>query len=209
MVGNEIEDQLEAIAERAIAADTRSSDNAKQLNEFKKVNDGQQILIDKALDSLHKGKEHIEALQEVNQAQARDITSLKDILEAHQRLIDTLTDRLNGKGLLQVDPYERIVATVREHADALRGGEGQLSFSQVRNSIQNTQFLGKVMYGAIGLFGIGGVMAAGLALFGVDKIPPEVQALQQKVTDLRGDIDKLQSEWNADIQRRLSEAGKK
>jgi hypothetical protein len=208
MIDNEVQEQLEAIAERAISADTRSSDNAKQLSDLKKVNDGQQAQIDKTFEHLHKDKEQIATLQEINQGQSRDIAALKDAIEMQQRSIDTLTDRLNGKGLLQVDPYERIVATVREHADALRGGEGQLSFSQVRNSIQNTQFLGKVMYGAIGLFGIGGVMAAGLALFGVDKIPPEVQALQQSMKDLRGDLDTLQGEWSADIQRRLSEADK-
>jgi hypothetical protein len=208
MIDNEVQEQLEAIAERAISADTRSSDNAKQLSDLKKVNDGQQAQIDKTFEHLHKDKEQIATLQEINQGQSRDIAALKDAIEMQQRSIDTLTDRLNGKGLLQVDPYERIVATVREHADALRGGEGQLSFSQVRNSIQNTQFLGKVMYGAIGLFGIGGVMAAGLALFGVDKIPPEVQALQQSMKDLRGDLDTLQGEWSADIQRRLSETDK-
>jgi hypothetical protein len=151
----------------------------------------------------------IDVIQETDARQTRDIEALMDMNEKQQRQIEALTDRLNGKGLLQVDPYEKVVAQVRQTSEIMQGGEGQLSFAQVRNSIQNTQFLGKVLYTAIGLFGIGGVAAAGLTLFGVEKVPPEVQALQQKVSDLRHDVDKLHDGWNADIQRRLSEAGKK
>ena len=150
----------------------------------------------------------IEAIAATDAKQTRDIAELADMHEKQQRLIESLTDRLNGKGLLQVDPYEKVVAQVRQLAEVMQGGDGQLSFAQLRNSIQNTQFLGKVMYGAIGLFGVGGVMAAGLALFGVEKVPPEVQALQDKVTDIRGDVDQLNRQWNEDIQRRLSESKK-
>jgi Sec-independent protein translocase protein TatA len=147
----------------------------------------------------------LESIQQTDTKQTRDIAELMDLNEKQQRLIDGLTDRLNGKGLVQVDPYEKVVAQVRQLAEMMQGGEGQLSFAQLRNSIQNTQFLGKVMYGAIGLFGVGGVMAAGLALFGVEKVPPEVQSLQQSMTDVRKDVDTLQTQWNEDVQRRLSE----
>ena len=109
---------------------------------------------------------------------------------------------------MQVDPYERIIATVRQQAEQLAGGEGQLSFSQLRNSIQQTQFLGQVIKAMIGLFGVGGVTAAGFALFGKAGVSPEVQALQSKIADVRSDVDKLQSSWEADLQRRLGERSK-
>ncbi len=202
------EDQLEAVSERAISADSRSIDNAREIVSLKKVDDVTTASIAKLEEKLATDKIEIANLRtaiteqaDINNQQHNSITDITRRLEA-------VTDRLNGKGLLQVDPYERIVATVRELTDVLRGGEGQLSFSQVRNSIQNTQFLGKVMYGAIGLFGVGAVSAAGLALFGADKVSPEVQAVQDKVAAVQKDVDGLKTSWNDDIQRRLSEAKK-
>ena len=201
----ELQESLESVAERAISADGRSSDNSREIALLKKVDDGQQAQMEKVQEALGRDKAAIEAIELINQGQAKTIASMQDAIDLQQRLIEGLSDRLNGKGLVQVDPYEKVVAMVRQISEVMQGGEGQLSFAQVRNSIQNTQFLGKVMYGAIGLFGIGGVMAAGLALFGVDKVPPEVQALQQKVVDIQGDIGDLKRQFDADIQRRLGE----
>jgi hypothetical protein len=140
------------------------------------------------------------------QTNVKQITELFDHIEKQQRLIDGLTDRLNGKGLVQVDPYEKVVSQVRQILESLQGGEGQLSFPQVRNSIQQTQFLGRVLYGAIGLFGVGAVSAAGLTLFGGEKIAPEVKALQEANTRLSADVSKLRDEFSADLRKRLEEA---
>jgi uncharacterized coiled-coil protein SlyX len=140
------------------------------------------------------------------QTNAKQITELFDHIEKQQRLIDGLTDRLNGKGLVQVDPYEKLVSQVRSTSEMLQGGEGQLSFPQVRNSIQQTQFLGRVLYGAIGLFGVGAVSAAGLTLFGGEKIAPEVKALQEANVRLTADVTKLRDEFSADLRKRLEEA---
>jgi hypothetical protein len=208
MGDSDLESQIEAVAERAISADSRSLDNSAEINKLKIVDDGQQASLAKIHEKLAADADAIVALkgliseqQAVNNEQHNAITDLNRRLEA-------AVDRLNGKGLLQVDPYERIVATVRELSDQLRGGEGQLSFSQLRNSIQQTQFLGQTIKAMIGLFGVGGVTAAGFALFGGSKVAPEVQALQAKFADVRSDVDKLQENWNQDLQRRLSEGRK-
>jgi hypothetical protein len=140
------------------------------------------------------------------QTNTKQIAELFDHIEKQQRLIDGLTDRLNGKGLVQVDPYEKVVSQVRQILESLQGGEGQLSFPQVRNSIQQTQFLGRVLYGAIGLFGVGAVSAAGLTLFGGEKIAPEVKSLQEANTRLSADVAKLRDEFTADVRKRLEEA---
>lgn len=205
---DDFEKQLEDVAERAISADGRSSDNTRQINALKIAFDGHQIGLDKIEEKLATDKAAIEALrsaladhQAINQEQHNAIADLN-------RRLSVAVDRLDGKNQLQVEPYERVVATVREHSETLRGGEGQLSFSQLRNSIQQTQFLGQVIKAMIGLFGVGSVTAAGFALFGKNGISPEVQALQIRVTEIRSDIDRLQSRWEQDIRDRLSE-GKK
>lgn len=208
MVSEDFESQLEAVADRAIAADNRSSENSHDIATLKKIDDGQQIALAKIEEKLAADKLLIDELraaiskqEAVNNEQHNAITDLT-------RRLGVAVDRLDGKGLLQVDPYERIVATVREHSDVLRGGEGQLSFSQLRNSIQQTQFLGQVIKAMIGLFGVGGLTAAGFALFGQHGVSPELQAVQAKIADIRSDVDKLQLNWEQDLQRRLSEQKK-
>jgi uncharacterized coiled-coil protein SlyX len=201
----DFERQLEAVAERAISADSRSLDNTRDISALQKYDAAQQTMIDKMESRIAADKVAIEHLQSQISEQQRINAEQENGIVDLQRRLAAAVDRLDGKGLLQVDPYERIVATVREHSDVLRGGEGQLSFSQLRNSIQQTQFLGQVIKAMIGLFGVGGVTAAGFALFGGSSVPPEVQAIQQKVADIRSDVDKLQTSWEADLQRRLAE----
>lgn len=160
-------------------------------------------------ETIERGKTTVTKLEEINQIQAKQITELHDLLEKKQWHIDSLTDRLNGKGLLQVDPYEKVVSQVRQIIETLQGGEGQLSFPQVRNSIQQTQFLGRVLYGAIGLFGVGAVSAAGLTLFGGEKVAPEVKTLQEASKRVAGDVKELRERFDRDIERRLEDAQKK
>lgn len=205
MAENDLELALESALERLASLESRSGENALDITGLKKVDDGQQVAMTKFEARLAADKLLIEELrtslskqEAINNDQHNAITDL-------QRRLGVMVDRLDGKGLLQVDPYERIVATVREHSDVLRGGEGQLSFSQLRNSIQQTQFLGQTIKAMIGLFGVGGVAAAGFALFGKDGVSPELQAVQSKIADIRSDVDKLQSNWDQDLQRRLSE----
>jgi hypothetical protein len=147
----------------------------------------------------------IDAVATTDAKQTRDISELYELNEKQQRMIESLSDRLNGKGLVQVDPYEKIVAQVRQLADSMQGGEGQLSFAQVRNSIQQTQFLGQVLYGAIGLFGVGGVLAAGVALFGGESVPPEVQAIQTELNNVVDDVQRLEGRWDSFVQDSLNQ----
>jgi hypothetical protein len=179
------------------------------LRKQKEANDKYNLRVAQIEDALEKGKLTITKLEEINQLQSKQIAELVDLDEKQQRHIDALADRLNGRGLVQVDPYEKVVSQVRQILESLQGGEGQLSFPQVRNSIQQTQFLGRVLYGAIGLFGVGAVSAAGLTLFGGEKIAPEVKALQDKVQDATGEIKTLRDRFDADLARRLEQAGKK
>lgn len=198
-----LREDLESVSERAISAEGRAFDNGKLINQLKQIDDGQQNALTKIEEKLITGKEAIEALRNlIGEQQAINQEQHNSIADLNRRLASVI-DRMDGKGFLLQEPYERIVATVREQSEQLRGGEGQLSFSQIRNSIQQTQFLGKTIYGAIGIFGVSGVVAAGLALFGSDKVPPELKALQEKVADVRTDLDKLQSNWEADIRHRL------
>jgi outer membrane murein-binding lipoprotein Lpp len=153
-------------------------------------------------------KDKIAALEEQIRQLAQKVATLQDVNEAQHRTLEGLSDRLNGRGLVQVEPYEKIVTQVRSISDQMAGGEGQLSYAQVRGSIQNTQYLGRILYGAIGLFGFGGVMAAGLTLFGVDKVPPEVQALQSSVQRLDADFQSLRTRYEQDLRDRLRGASK-
>jgi hypothetical protein len=205
MLDADLEAQLEAVAERAISADSRSLDNARDIAGLKKIDSDVQTVLQQLDGRLQHDKSSIDTLRDQIIEQQRINTEQQNSIDELNRRLAAAVDRLNGKGLLQVDPYERIVATVRELSDQLRGGEGQLSFSQLRNSIQQTQFLGQVIKAMIGLFGVGGVTAAGFALFGGSAVPPEVQAIQQKVADIRADVDKLQDGWEADLQRRAND----
>jgi hypothetical protein len=180
---------------------------AESIRKCKDNTDHNKQLIDAITGDIDRGKGRFAEVENSVQTNTKQIVELYDFIEKQQRVIDSLTDRLNGKGLVQVDPYEKVVSQVRSTSEMLQGGEGQLSFPQVRNSIQNTQFIGKVFYSAIGLFGVGGVLAAGLTLFGVDKVPPEVQALQTKVTDMQKQLDGIQDDIKADLRQRLERSG--
>jgi hypothetical protein len=182
---------------------------AEVLRKQKESNDKYDLRIKQIEDAIERGKAAFIQSEETNQLQAKQIAELIELDEKQQRHIDALADRLNGRGLVQIEPYEKVVSQVRQILESLQGGEGQLSFPQVRNSIQQTQFLGRVLYGAIGLFGVGAVSAAGLTLFGGEKIAPEVKALQDKVQDATGEIKTLRDRFDADLARRLEQAGKK
>ena len=182
---------------------------AEVLRKQKESNDKYDLRIKQIEDAIERGKAAFIQSEETNQLQAKQIAELIELDEKQQRHIDALADRLNGRGLVQIEPYEKVVSQVRQILESLQGGEGQLSFPQVRNSIQQTQFLGRVLYGAIGLFGVGAVSAAGLTLFGGEKIAPEVKALQDKVQDATGEIKTLRDRFDADMARRLEQADKK
>ena len=174
------------------------------LRKQKDANDAVNLRLVQFDEMSEKCKIAIKQSEETNQLQAKQIQELIDLDEKQQRHIDALADRLNGKGLVQVDPYEKVVSQVRQILESMQGGEGQLSFAQVRNSIQQTQFLGKVLYGAIGLFGVGAVSAAGLTLFGGEKIAPEVKSLQEASTEVKADVKELRGRMDRDLINRAN-----
>lgn len=189
--------------ERLDSMDLRASDAAKELASARLSIENCQNASAKVEERMLIDRKALETLRsEVSDHHAIGLAR-QNAIDDLERKVGACSDRLDGKGFLQVESYERIVNTVREHTDLLRGGEGQISFAQVRNSIQQTQFLGAVIKALIGVFGVGTLATAGVALFGGKEIAPEVLAIDAKVQELRADLVRLESEWRADVRDRL------
>lgn len=189
--------------ERLDSMDLRASDAAKELASARLSIETCQNSSSKAEERMLADRKAMEDLRSAISEQQAMGQSRQNTIDELVRKVGAATDRLDGKGFLQAESYERVVNTVREHTDLLRGGEGQLSYPQVRNSIERTQFLGAVIKAMIGVFGVGTLTTAGFALFGGKEIAPEVQALDAKVQEVRADLIRLESEWRADVRDRL------
>jgi hypothetical protein len=202
------EEQLEALVSRCINLDGRAGELSKDVTLLKKLIDGHQSAIERFDGLFSNDNLRIERLEAHQQSLSRSMSELTELLEQQARSIELLADRLNGKNIIQGEQYEKVVSQVQRIAESLHGGEGQLSYPQVRNSIQDTHFLGEVIKGFIGVFGIGVVGTIGSIIFGTDKLDPAFIAIEQKIEVVAKDVARLDNAWTADIQRRLDDANR-
>jgi uncharacterized coiled-coil protein SlyX len=197
------EEALEVLAERLISLEGRNAELSKDVTGLKRAFDGHQGSVDRFEALFANDLARFERLETHQQNHSRSMAELVEVVEQQRRMIDLLAGRLDGKNIIQGEQYEKVVSQVHRIAESLQGGEGQLSYPQVRNSIQDTQFLGKVIKGVITIFGLGVFGTLGSIVFGVDKVDPALTALGEKIQVVEKNVDRLDAAVNADIQRQL------
>lgn len=197
----ELENQLESIAERAINAEGRSSDNAKEIVAIKKLFDSHDTRLDKSDQMFANDKTKIEELQTEVAELRRVNLEQHNRLEAHDRRMVQLEERMAGKTLAGLEPisYERNVTTVLEVKRRLDGGgEGTPSFEAMRESFNQLRFSGRVINWVLGVGGIGVFVFVGRSFLGIgDSVPPEVVSIRDNVKQNRERIEKLEDAVNS------------
>jgi hypothetical protein len=215
MVDSDFQKDLEAVSERAISADSRSSDNTVEIGKLKQVCDGQQSAIGRHSELLTADKAtlddirgQLDAQKGINAEQHRSIEDLK-------RQVEIATARLNGDagtGLEKQASLERMRASVTDVVDLISGGNGELSFRDIRTTIAQTKFTGQLAKGAIGLFGastvLGGLWAIVSPSLNGDALPPQVQLIQQQVKEQGDKLKDLGAKFEAMRDRELNRGAK-
>jgi uncharacterized coiled-coil protein SlyX len=197
---------IEELVEQATRAETIARENRNEMVKLNAVLTELTRRIEKTEEKLGVGRDSIELLQDRIDGLTRSGAEQLTTLEKVQRAIAEMESRFAGKtltGMSEQPSYESVVSLLIALRTRLSGGEGQLSYEAVRRSIEDSRFLGTVVKGLIGLFGVGAVLAAGQALFGRVDAPPAVIQLQGEVKRIDGRVDGVESDLKREERERL------
>lgn len=194
---DQISKNLEAAMERALSAEGRSSDNAREVSELKKQLEEVGKKLDRVFQSLEAGKDAIGKLQTDMDALKRDDAEQQTTIGAMNRSIAEIDARLSGKtlsGLSEQISYEKAVSALLSLQSRLSGAiEGQLSYEAVRESIANMRLSAKAINWVLGVGGVGVFIFLGKSILGIPEgLPPEVKAIQDTTTQNSERIEKLE-----------------
>jgi hypothetical protein len=203
---DELERTLAELAEQIQRVETTVKENRLELGKMAIALDAIAKRTDKTEERLLTGKDAIEKLQERSDSLFRSDAEVVSLTEKLSRAIAEMENRFAGKtltGMAEQPSYEAIVSILLALRTRLSGGEGQLSYEAVRRSIEDSRFLGAVVKGLIGLFGVGALLAAGNSLIGGEDLSPAVVRVQEQIKELTNDFSSFRAKMESEDRERV------